>query len=125
MATYISKIKAYVGSDVDFLNDVIVQDKEDGNGPMIVQWNLDSPTKPTDKQLDSLETKATVIDNENSLVEVRRVRNQKLTETDWTQNRDVTLSNDADWKTYRQALRDITKDYKSLEDVKWPTEPTS
>ena len=125
MATYISKIKAYVGSDVDFLNDVIVQDKEDGNGPMIVQWNLDSPTKPTDKQLDALETKATVIDNENSLVEVRRVRNQKLTETDWTQNRDVTLSNDADWKTYRQALRDITKDYKSLEDVKWPTEPTS
>ena len=125
MATYISKIKAYVGSDVDFLNDVIVQDKEDGNGPMIVQWNLDSPTKPTDKQLDSLETKATVIDNENSLVEVRRVRNQKLTETDWTQNRDVTLSNDADWKTYRQALRDITKTYKTLDTVKWPTEPTS
>ena len=125
MATYISKIKAYVGSDVDFLNDVIVQDKEDGNGPMIVQWNLDSPTKPTDKQLDALETKATVIDNENSLVEVRRVRNQKLTETDWTQNRDVTLSNDADWKTYRQALRDITKTYKTLDTVKWPTEPTS
>jgi len=125
MATYISKIKAYVGSDIDFLNDVIVQDREDGKGPIIVNWNLDSPAKPTDKQLDALETKATVIDNENSLVEVRRVRNQKLTETDWTQNRDVTLSNDADWKTYRQTLRDITKTYKTLDTVKWPTEPTS
>ena len=56
---------------------------------------------------------------------LRIKRNQLLAETDWTQNRDVTLSNDADWKTYRQALRDITKTYKTLDDVKWPTEPTS
>ena len=54
---------------------------------------------------------------------LRTERNKKLAETDWTQNRDVTLSNDADWKTYRQALRDITKEYKSLEDVKWPEKP--
>ena len=26
-------------------------------------------------------------------------------------------------KDYRQALRDITKTYKSLDDVKWPTKP--
>ena len=26
-------------------------------------------------------------------------------------------------KTYRQALRDITKTYKTLDDVKWPTKP--
>ena len=56
---------------------------------------------------------------------LRHERNLKLAETDWTQNRDVTLSNDADWKTYRQALRDITKTYKTLDTVKWPTEPTS
>ena len=54
---------------------------------------------------------------------LRVKRNELLAETDWTQNRDVTLSNDADWKTYRQALRDITKEYKSLEDVKWPEKP--
>ena len=125
MATYISKIKAYVGSDVDFLNDVIVQDKKDGKGPIIAQWNLDSPAKPTDEQLDALETKAIAFDNESSLVELRAKRNVKLAETDWTQNRDVTLSNDANWKTYRQALRDITKTYKTLDTVKWPTEPTS
>ena len=28
------------------------------------------------------------------------------------------------YKGYRQQLRDITKTYKSLKDVVWPTEPT-
>ena len=123
MATYISKIKAYVDGDVDFLNDVIVQDREDGKGPVIVNWNLDSPVKPTDKQLDALETKATAIDNEISLVGLRSVRNTKLAETDWTQSRDITLSNDDAWKTYRQALRDITDSATSLDDVTWPEKP--
>ena len=59
------------------------------------------------------------LDLENLRIE----RNSLLSQTDWTQNRDVTLSNDADWKTYRQKLRDVTKTYKSLKDVKWPTAP--
>ena len=80
------------------------------------EW-IDNPYKmPTEKEINDRIA-------EMDLNEVRQVRNQKLVETDWTQNRDVTLSNDADWKTYRQALRDITKDYKSLEDVKWPEKP--
>jgi len=62
---------------------------------------------------------------DDELFDVREVRNRKLAQSDWTQNRDVALSNDADWKTYRQALRDITKTYKTLDTVKWPTEPTS
>ena len=57
------------------------------------------------------------------LAMLRLERNFLLGQTDWTQNRDVTLSNDADWKKYRQELRDITKTYKSLGDVKWPTKP--
>ena len=68
-------------------------------------------------------TKVKEIKDAQPLKDLREVRNQKLIQTDWTQSRDVTLSNDADWKTYRQALRDITKDYKSLEDVKWPEKP--
>ena len=40
---------------------------------------------------------------------LRNYRNKLLADSDWTQSRDVTLSNDSDWKTYRQALRDITK----------------
>ena len=70
-------------------------------------------------------TKVKEIKDAQPLKDLREVRNQKLIQTDWTQNRDVTLSNDADWKTYRQALRDITKTYKTLDTVKWPTEPTT
>ena len=55
--------------------------------------------------------------------ELRFERDLLLQQSDWTQSRDITLSNDADWKTYRQELRDITKDYKSLNDVKWPAKP--
>lgn len=57
------------------------------------------------------------------LQSLREIRDMRLAECDWTQNRDITLSNDDAWKTYRQSLRDITKDYKSLEDVKWPEKP--
>jgi hypothetical protein len=58
------------------------------------------------------------------LEKLRGERNNLLSQSDWTQNRDVTLSNDADWKTYRQELRDITKTYKSPDKVKWPTAPS-
>ena len=57
------------------------------------------------------------------LEQLRFERNRKLAETDWTQSRDVTLSNDSAWKTYRQELRDITDSAKSLDDVTWPTKP--
>ena len=42
-----------------------------------------------------------------AMKQLREMRNKLLAESDWTQSRDVTLSNDADWKTYRQALRDL------------------
>ena len=61
------------------------------------------------------------------MTSLRKQRNQLLAESDWTQSRDVTLSNDADWKTYRQSLRDITKQTPSddaLSNIKFPTKPT-
>jgi len=61
---------------------------------------------------------------------LREERNQKLVETDWTQNRDVTLSNDSDWQTYRQSLRDLPStaspeldENGQLSNVTWPTKP--
>ena len=56
-----------------------------------------------------------------ALAELRKKRNRLLAETDYLALSDNTLSDDM--KTYRQALRDITKDYKSLDDVKWPEKP--
>ena len=67
--------------------------------------------------------KKTELDVSEPLAELRTERNAKLAETDWTQSRDVTLTNDVDWATYRQALRDITDTYTSLDDVVWPEKP--
>ena len=52
---------------------------------------------------------------------VREMRNFKLKETDWWALSDLTMT-DAQ-KTYRQALRDITKIATSLHDVVWPEKP--
>ncbi len=50
-----TKIKLYVGSEVDFTKDVLLQDDSDGKGAYIKEWNL-SIAKPTQAQLDALET---------------------------------------------------------------------
>ena len=44
------------------------------------------------------------------LEQLRNLRNAKLQETDWRATSDLTMSDE--WKTYRQALRDITKSYQ-------------
>ena len=87
----------------------------------IEKWEHPTVKQPSQSAIDGIND-STIIAEEN-MAALRAARNVKLAETDWTQSRDVTLSNDEDWKTYRQALRDITKDYKSLEDVKWPEKP--
>ena len=53
--------------------------------------------------------------------ELRAERDRLIAATDWWASSDLTMT-DAQ-KSYRQALRDITKDYDSLDDVKWPTKP--
>jgi hypothetical protein len=53
---------------------------------------------------------------------VRQERNQLLQQTDWMANSDVTMSDE--WRTYRQALRDITAQVGFPNDVIWPTEPS-
>ena len=58
------------------------------------------------------------------MADLRMRRNNLLAETDWMGNSDVTMS-DA-WKTYRQALRDITKQTPTddmLSNITWPTKP--
>jgi RPA family protein len=50
-----TKIIKYVGNEVDFTSDVILQN--DGQGDYIKEWNLEK-AKPTQEQLDALETQA-------------------------------------------------------------------
>jgi len=59
------------------------------------------------------------------MADLRAERNNLLAETDYMGNSDITMS-DA-WKTYRQALRDITDQTPSddmLSNITWPTKPS-
>lgn len=58
------------------------------------------------------------------LERLRLKRDNLLKQSDWMANSDVSMSDE--WKTYRQALRDITKTYKTLEDdgFTFPTKPS-
>ena len=61
---------------------------------------------------------------------LRIERDARIVKTDWRASSDLTLT-DA-WKTYRQALRDITTQTPKLDSnyqldltsVTWPTEPS-
>jgi hypothetical protein len=58
---------------------------------------------------------------EQNLASLRNIRNNILAESDWMANSDVAMTDE--WRVYRQALRDITDNYTSLEDVVWPDKP--
>tara|TARA_R100001443_G_C3329042_1_gene171896 strand:- start:73 stop:417 length:345 start_codon:yes stop_codon:yes gene_type:complete len=49
-------------------------------------------------------------------------RDSLLAETDWMASSDLTMSDD--WKTYRQALRDIPTQSGFPETITWPTKPS-
>ncbi len=77
-----------------------------------------SKTLPTQEEID---TKIAEI----NLNKLRMERNNILAETDWvvTMHKELGTNIPAAWKKYRQELRDITKDYTSLDDVVWPEKP--
>ena len=92
-----------------------------------LNW-ISSDTKPTESEIDA---EVTRLNNLEPMTQLRYERNKKIAESDWRANSDVTLS-DA-WKTYRQALRDITSGASPTLDsagrldmtsVTWPTEPS-
>ena len=90
-------------------------------------WLDSSQTKPTETEINS---KISELDNAEAMRLLRIERDVRIAKTDWRASADLTLT-DA-WKTYRQALRDITtqtpklgSDYKlDLTSVTWPTEPS-
>ena len=92
-----------------------------------ITWLDSSQTKPTETEVNS---KISGLDNAEAMRLLRIERNTRIAKTDWRASSDLTLS-DA-WKTYRQALRDITtqtpklnSEYElDLTSVNWPTEPS-
>jgi len=81
----------------------------------------------TAKEITDLEANDVVWNNgalDRALTELRQIRNERLAETDWLANSDVTMS--SDMTTYRQKLRDITEGLTTVEKVEgvvFPTKP--
>ena len=69
MAQLSTKIKLYANKEVDFLNEVKLQD--DGQGAYIKEWNL-AIAQPTQAQLDALEAQATTYENNERIKATRK-----------------------------------------------------
>jgi hypothetical protein len=54
--------------------------------------------------------------------QIRNQRNNLLRDSDWTQLRDVNVDHGA-WESYRQKLRDITKQSDFPDRIEWPDKP--
>ena len=68
-----------------------------------------------------VETKQSELTAAEPLKALRAERDRLITATDWWASSDLTMT-DAQ-TAYRQALRDITDDANSLDEVTWPTAP--
>ena len=84
----------------------------------VVEWMSDDIDQPTDA---AIQAKYDELVAAEPLAELRAERNRLLAETDWWANSDVTMTQAQ--TDYRQALRDITDNATSLDDVTWPTKP--
>ena len=97
-----------------------------------LEWLDSSTTKPTETEINN---KISELDAAEPMRLLREERNQLLSETDWVAARsietDVAISND--WKTYRQALRDLPSSSSpslnqyydlNFSSVTWPTKPS-
>lgn len=91
-----------------------------------IQWL--NGTTPISKE--DIEAKMTELENAAPLNNLRKERTEKLKESDWMANSDVTMS--SNWTTYRQALRDLPANYSTsdsaalsadLSNLVWPTKP--
>ena len=104
-----------------------------GNTYSGLNWLDKSQRQPTEEEIN---TKITELEVAEPIKLLREVRNKLLSETDWTQLKDIDLDiiRGENWKNYRQALRDLpAKSNPKLDSfgdldmssVSWPTKPSS
>jgi len=95
------------------------------NENKIVDGQLVEMTNAEQKEFDDNNTAWTEAAPTRRMIELRRQRDALLVETDYMALGDVTMT-DA-WKTYRQALRDITTQTPTddvLSNITFPTKPS-
>ncbi len=94
-----------------------------------IEWySHNTESLPTE---DEVNAKVTELINAEPMRLLREERTRRISTSDWMANSDVTMSDE--WKTYRQALRDLPSTQTPILDsnnpigissVTWPTEPT-
>ena len=89
-----------------------------GDGLDGLVWSEGSVNPPTIEQINA---KIAELEAAEPMRLLRAERNQRLANTDWWASSDLTMT--AAQTAYRQALRDITDTYTSLDDVVWPEVP--
>ena len=95
-----SEIKAYLDRTPDFNTEVILQD--DGQGAYIKEWNISSEkAKPTDAELNALESEATKLENNNQAVSNRQKEYGSVAK----QIEFITEKGLEAWKTNVQAIK--------------------
>ena len=82
MARLHTKIEEYVGRKIDFSQEVIIE-LNDNDEHYINGWNIEGTAQPTDAQLNAVESDANATETVDKLNYLRKIRNQKLAETDW------------------------------------------
>ena len=105
-----------------------------GNTYEGIEWSeTNSQTKPTKEEVTA---KLNELNNAEPYKLLREERNKLISETDWTQLKDVDLDiiRERNWKNYRQALRDLpSKSNPKLDgsgkldmsSITWPDKPSS
>ena len=89
---------------------------EDGS----IDWQSSDIPQPSNS---AIEAEIERVKANEDMLQLRILRNRKLSSCDWTQIGDVPEQTKLLWQPYRQQLRDITNNYTSLSDVVWPTKP--
>ena len=98
--------EAEYNSNVDFVSGA------DANGTAIF-----SDTKPY--TWSQIQTELPLVEFDNAMANLRAKRNTLLNETDWIiiKAKETGTTIPTAWKTYRQALRDITENLTTVEEV--------
>lgn len=125
----ITKIVSCIESDVAlqydaatqyFIEGSYVDDKYyvENNQPVLI------PTSPNEYCIFNYDTKQWIDPrtNETQWIIIKSERNTLLSESDWTQLSDVSISNKDQWVAYRQALRNITTQTDPF-NIVWPSKP--
>lgn len=87
---------------------------DDEKNIWIIEWDVKQKTP------ERIQAEKEILENE-----IRKNRDKFLMETDWIVSKSLELGQEipTEWKTYRQSLRDITKQSGFPYSIEWPSKP--